>query len=62
MANQLHKLGYSLSKAFKTAWGRVFQEENVHLIDDKLRVLAEEFGVDPIDLIGHVLEFRIEWK
>lgn len=39
-----------------------FQEENVHLIDDKLRALAEEFGVDPIDLIGHVLEFRIEWK
>ena len=23
MANQLHKLGYSLSKAFKTAWRRV---------------------------------------
>lgn len=23
MANQLHKLGYSLSQAFKTAWKRV---------------------------------------
>lgn len=23
MANQLHKLGYTLSKAFKTAWARV---------------------------------------
>ena len=23
MANQLHKLGYSLSQAFKTAWRRV---------------------------------------
>lgn len=23
MANQLHKLGYSLSKAFKTAWRRI---------------------------------------
>ena len=23
MANQLHKLGYSLSQAFKTAWNRV---------------------------------------
>ena len=23
MANQLHKLGYSLSQAFKTAWKRI---------------------------------------
>ncbi len=23
MANQLHKLGYSLSRAFRTAWKRV---------------------------------------
>lgn len=23
MANQLHKLGYSLSQAFKTAWRRI---------------------------------------
>ncbi|MCM1121011.1 MAG: hypothetical protein NC416_00355 [Eubacterium sp.] len=27
-----------------------------------LRALANEFHVAPIDLIGHVLEFRIEWK
>lgn len=39
-----------------------FQEENQNLIDDKLRKLAKEFNVAPIDLIGHVLEFRIEWK
>ncbi|MCM1048252.1 MAG: GNAT family N-acetyltransferase [Clostridiales bacterium] len=39
-----------------------FQEENRNLIDDKLRTLADEFDVEPIDLIGHVLEFRIEWK
>lgn len=39
-----------------------FQEENKDLIDDKLRKLAKEFHTAPIDLIGHVLEFRIEWK
>ncbi len=39
-----------------------FQEENKNLIDDKLKRLAKEFNVAPIDLIGHVLEFRIEWK
>ena len=27
MANQLHKLGYSLSQAFKTAWRRVKMAE-----------------------------------
>ncbi len=41
---------------------RKFQEENKDLIDDKLRKLAKEFHVAPIDLIGHVLEFRIDWK
>lgn len=41
---------------------RKFQEENKDLIDDKLRKLANEFDVAPIDLIGHVLEFRIDWK
>lgn len=39
-----------------------FQEKNSNLIDDKLRTLAKEFNVEPINLIGHVLEFRIEWK
>lgn len=39
-----------------------FQEENRNLVDDKLRALANEFDVAPIDLIGHVLEFRIDWK
>lgn len=39
-----------------------FQEENSNLIDDKLMALADEFDVAPIDLIGHVLEFRIDWK
>lgn len=39
-----------------------FQEENRNLITDKLSAVADEFCVDPIDLIGRVLEFRIEWK
>lgn len=39
-----------------------FQEENSNLIDDKLKTLAKEFEVAPIDLVGHVLEFRIDWK
>lgn len=39
-----------------------FQEENKDLINDKVRKLAKKFNVAPIDLIGHVLEFRIEWK
>ncbi|MCM1284076.1 MAG: hypothetical protein NC180_10335 [Muribaculaceae bacterium] len=41
---------------------QTFQEENSNLIDDKLRALANAFDVAPIDLIGHVLEFRIDWK
>lgn len=41
---------------------RKLQEENKDLIDDKLRKLAKEFHIAPIDLIGHVLEFRIDWK
>lgn len=41
---------------------RKFQEENKNLIDDKLRKLAKEFHVAPIDLKGHVLAFRIDWK
>lgn len=39
-----------------------FQEENKDLIDDKIRKLAKGFQVAPLDLIGHILEFRIELK
>jgi RimJ/RimL family protein N-acetyltransferase len=39
-----------------------FQEENKNLITDRIIDVAEEFCVDPIDLIGHVLEYRIEWR
>jgi RimJ/RimL family protein N-acetyltransferase len=38
-----------------------FQEENKDLIDDRIIGVANEFGVAPIDLLGHVLEYRIEW-
>jgi RimJ/RimL family protein N-acetyltransferase len=38
-----------------------FQEENKDLIDDRIIGIANEFGVEPIDLLGHVLEYRIEW-
>jgi RimJ/RimL family protein N-acetyltransferase len=38
-----------------------FQEENKDLIDDRIIGVANEFGVEPIDLLGHVLEYRIEW-
>lgn len=40
---------------------RKFQEKNKNAIDDKMIALAEEFGIEPIDLLGHVLEFRIAW-
>jgi RimJ/RimL family protein N-acetyltransferase len=39
-----------------------FQEENKDLIDDRIIGVANEFGVEPIDLLGHVLEYRIEWE
>lgn len=39
-----------------------FQVENRNLIDDKLKVLVDRFDVEPIDLIGHALKFRIGWK
>ena len=39
-----------------------FQKENVHLIDDKLRQVADEFCVDVEDLVGHVLEYLIDWS
>lgn len=39
-----------------------FQEENKKLIDDKIKEIAEEFCVNPIDLLGRVLEYKLEWK
>ena len=39
-----------------------YQMENQHLIDDNIRKLAVDFNVEPIELLGHVLEYKIEWK
>ena len=39
-----------------------YQKDNQGLIDENMRILATEFGVEPIKLIGSVLEYRIEWK
>ena len=39
-----------------------YQKENQHLIDDNIRKLAADFGVESIEILGHVLEYKIEWK
>lgn len=39
-----------------------YQNENQSLIDDNIRKLAVDFGVEPIEILGHVLEYKIEWK
>ena len=39
-----------------------YQNENQYLIDDNIRKLAVDFGVDPIEILGHVLEYKIKWK
>lgn len=39
-----------------------YQNENQSLIDDNIRRLAVDFGVEPIEILGHVLEYTIEWK
>lgn len=38
-----------------------FQNENRNTIDENIRKLAAEFEVEPIELLGHVLEYWIEW-
>lgn len=39
-----------------------YQNENQYLIDDNIRKLAKVFHVEPLSLLGHVLEYKIEWK
>lgn len=39
-----------------------YQKENQHLVDDNIRKLAADFGVEPVEILGHVLEYKIEWK
>lgn len=37
-----------------------FKRENLHLIDDNIRKVAEEFCMTPEDILGMVLEYRID--
>ena len=37
------------------------EEENLHLLDDRLNEVAEKFGVEPRKLLSHVLEYKLEW-
>lgn len=37
-----------------------FKKENTDLIDDKLQAVAEEFCMEAEDILGYVLEYRLE--
>lgn len=39
-----------------------FQSENEKYIDDKITAVAKEFCMEPIDILGHVLEYRIDME
>ena len=39
---------------------RRFEENNLDLIDDNMRLLAERLGVEPRKLLSHVLDYRIK--
>ena len=38
-----------------------FEEENLHLIDDRIVEVAKKFQVEPQKLLSHVLEYRLSW-
>lgn len=38
------------------------EEDNLHLIDDRLTALANKFGVEPRKLLSHVLVYSLKWK
>lgn len=38
------------------------EEENIHLIDERMRELAKKFNVQPRKLLSHVLEYRLVWN
>lgn len=37
-----------------------FQRDNMDYIDDNIRIIADEFFMDPEDILGQVLEYRID--
>lgn len=39
-----------------------FREENINLIDEKMRKVAEEFCMDAEDMLGYVLEYLIDMQ
>ncbi|NBH15028.1 N-acetyltransferase [Lachnospiraceae bacterium] len=38
------------------------EEENLHLIDERMQELASKFNVEPKKLLSHVLEYRLVWN
>jgi len=36
-----------------------WEDENLHLLDEKLITLAEQFQVEPRKLLSHVLEYKL---
>lgn len=37
------------------------EEENIHLLDEKMQKLARKFNVEPRKLLSHVLEYKLTW-
>lgn len=62
MANQLHKLGYSLSQAFKTAWRRVKKSMTCRVsgvtYEKRQQMLQFIAGRDPEDLTVYLRRDR----
>lgn len=38
------------------------EEENIHLIDDRMQEVAKKFNVEPRRLLSHVLEYKLAWN
>lgn len=38
------------------------EEENIHLIDERIQELASRFNVEPRKLLSHVLEYKLVWN
>ena len=39
-----------------------FEEDNLELIDENIKIVADEFQVEPRKLLSHILEYIIEWS
>lgn len=37
------------------------EEENIHLLDERIQELAKQFNVEPRKLLSHVLEYKLMW-